>query len=104
MASVASPAVTLSDIQLVDYTLETLGSLGELRTQCLRARAQVCIERAKYVTEYLRDFSVPEESAELRRARAMHYSSPIRRPSSSMTAFWPAPPRPSHSALRSIRN
>ncbi|HZT31010.1 MAG TPA: pyruvate formate lyase family protein [Bryobacteraceae bacterium] len=73
MASVASPAVTLSDIQLVDYTLETLGSLGELRTQCLRARAQVCIERAKYVTEYLRDFSVPEESAELRRARAMHY-------------------------------
>lgn len=63
---------TLPDTRLADYRLDDLGPLSQLRQQCLRAKAQVCIERARFMTESLRAAS-PEESIELRRARAISH-------------------------------
>lgn len=68
--------VTLADIRLVDYTLPTMSRLASLRQACLSARAEVCIERAKHVTAFLKDIANADECMELRYARAVaHYLS-----------------------------
>ena len=63
-------AVTLQDIRLKEYSLENLPLLKQLRKGLLSEKPRVCIERARYYTEYLRDMSSDRESAEIRYANA----------------------------------
>lgn len=65
--------VTLPDIRLSDFTLQTLPRLAALRTRNLQAGAEVCIERARLITRYLRDLADADEPMELRYARAVGY-------------------------------
>jgi len=65
--------VTLDDIRLKDITLENLPRLKMLRDACVQAKPEVCIERARYVTRYLRDMSSEEEPMETRYAKAVSY-------------------------------
>lgn len=45
--------LTLTDFRIADHTLQTMPRLAALRQSCLSARAEVCIERAHYVTAFL---------------------------------------------------
>jgi Pyruvate formate lyase-like len=65
--------VTLQDIRLKEYTLENLPILKQLRKGFLSEKSRVCIERARYYTEYLRDMSSDKEPAEIRYANAAKY-------------------------------
>lgn len=65
--------ITLNDIRLTEHSLTTLPLLASLRRQSLSAKAEVCIERARYITTYLRDMADPGESVELRYARAVQF-------------------------------
>ncbi len=65
--------VTLADISLARHTLSTLPRLAGLRRACLSARSEVCIERARHVTAFLRDLADPAESMEIRYARAVSH-------------------------------
>ncbi len=66
-------AITLADVRLTDITLESLPRLSRLRRAAMAARAEVCIERARHVTKYLRDMADPREPQILRYARAVRY-------------------------------
>ncbi|MCG2728153.1 MAG: hypothetical protein L6244_05860 [Candidatus Methanoperedenaceae archaeon] len=66
-------AVTLQDIRLAEYDLENLPLLKQLREELLSEKPKVCIERARYYTEYLRDMSSDTEPAEIRYANAANY-------------------------------
>lgn len=71
-----SNTVTLPDISLRDYTLETLPIINKLRTHHFQTATEVCIERAKLITEYLKSHEDFDEPAELKQARAVnHYLS-----------------------------
>lgn len=61
--------VTLTDIGLEDYTLDTMPRLKVLREECFKRKPEICIERARYVTEYLRDLDDPADGPELRQAK-----------------------------------
>src|SRR5512139_2751885 len=65
--------VTLKDIRIADQSLKTMPLLDSLRGKNLAAKAEVCIERAKYVTTFLRDMADAGESMEIRYARAVNY-------------------------------
>ncbi|SEM59754.1 glycerol dehydratase, cobalamin-independent, large subunit [Syntrophus gentianae] len=65
--------VTLKDIRIADMNLETLPLLSSLKEQCLSAKAEVCIERAKHITTFLRDRADESEPMEMRYARAVNY-------------------------------
>lgn len=65
--------VTLPDITIADQDFATLPRLDSLRKQALSAKAEVCIERAKHVTTYLRDKADDKEPMELRYARALNH-------------------------------
>ena len=68
--------VTLPDIRLRDYTLGSLPRLQRLRDASVQARAEICIERATYVTDYLQHGSSDATPIELRYAEAVrHYLS-----------------------------
>ena len=68
--------VTLNDLQLQDISLDSMPRLKQLRDACVQAKPEVCIERARYVTRYLRDMSSEEEPMETRYAKAVnHYLS-----------------------------
>ena len=66
-------AVTLKDIRLSDYTLENLSLLKKLRGDQLKLKPEVCIERARHVTTYLKDMSTDDEAREVRYAKAVNY-------------------------------
>ena len=66
-------AVTLQDIRLTEYNLENLPLLNQLREGLFNEKPKVCIERARYYTEYLRDMSSDREPAEIRYANAANY-------------------------------
>lgn len=74
-------AVTLQDIRLKEYTLDNLSILKRLREKLLSEKPMVCIERARYYTEYLRDMSPDREPAEIRYANAakhfLSYKAPL---------------------------
>ncbi len=72
--------VTLGDIRLRQYTLETLPLLRQLHAQLQREPVQVCIERARFVTQFLRELSADVEPMELRYARAVHHYLASREP------------------------
>jgi formate C-acetyltransferase len=63
--------VTLKDIRLQAYTLDTMPLLRQLRDECVNAKAEVCIERARHITEYLRDKSTDNDPIETRYAGAV---------------------------------
>jgi len=65
--------VTLQDIRLKEYTFDNLPLLKRLRKGLLSEKSRVCIERARYYTEYLRDMSSDKEPAEIRYANAAKY-------------------------------
>lgn len=71
--------VTLKDIRLKDYTLQNLPLLKKLRSGLLNEKAHVCIERARYYTEYLKK-APQEESAEVRYGGAAGYFLSRKRP------------------------
>ncbi|HDH01961.1 MAG TPA: hypothetical protein ENH17_02405, partial [Nitrospirae bacterium] len=66
-------ATTLKDIRLREYTIENLDILRTLRENLLKTRPEVCIERSRYTTRYLRDMSSPDEHMETRYAKAVAY-------------------------------
>ncbi len=65
--------VTLEDIRLSDYTLESLPRLARLRENCFKLKPHICIERARYVTEFLRDMDDPNDAPEVRRAKTIRH-------------------------------
>jgi len=65
--------VTFEDISLNQFDLETLPLLKKLRSQLLNTKPEVCIERARHVTEYLQSTEGSGESMEIRYARAVNY-------------------------------
>ncbi len=65
--------VTFADIRLKDITLDDMPRLKLLRDACVKAKPEICIERTRYVTGYLRDMSSEEEPMETRYAKAVNY-------------------------------
>jgi formate C-acetyltransferase len=64
--------VTLPDITLGEYTLNRLGNLARLREELLAAPAEICIERARHITAYMKKPDTdPEKEPQLFRARAV---------------------------------
>jgi pyruvate formate-lyase/glycerol dehydratase family glycyl radical enzyme len=66
-------SVTLQDIRIADLDLDALPLLGSLRKKSLSAQAEVCIERARHITNFLRDMAGSEEAMEIRYARAVRH-------------------------------
>ncbi len=66
--------ITLKDIRLPEYTLEDLEGVGQLRDEMLQAPVQICIERAWYITQYMKEHTWEEMEAHplLYRARAVY--------------------------------
>ena len=65
--------VLLNDIRLMEYNLENLPLLKRLKDGLLKTDACVCIERARFITRYLRDMSPSDEQVEIRYANAVNY-------------------------------
>ena len=64
--------VTLGDITLSEYTLDSLPLLDRLRKKLLAKKPEICIERARHYTDYLK--RAPEnEPAELKYANATNH-------------------------------
>lgn len=68
--------VTLEDIRLRDYTLAQLPLLARLRRRLRTSRPHVCIERAKWITQYFKASESRQSHGPLDRAGAVaHYLS-----------------------------
>ncbi|MGE5328682.1 MAG: pyruvate formate lyase family protein [Deltaproteobacteria bacterium] len=65
--------VTLNDIKLQGYTLDNMRLLKELRERQFKLQSAICIERAKYITEYLKYKDKPEDPPIIKRAKAVNY-------------------------------
>lgn len=65
--------ITLPDIKLTEFSLDNLPLLKNLRELNFAARAEVCIERARYITRYLEKGSSPDEPMETRYAGAVSH-------------------------------
>lgn len=63
----------LNDIRLSQFSLESLPNIAKLRTAQLNLQPEVCIERARYVTRYLRDLADKTEPMEIRYAKAVNF-------------------------------
>ena len=72
--------VTLKDIRCPEQTLDTLPLLKRLRSGLPAAGPEICIERARLVTEYLRDLSSPDEPMMTRYAGAVGHFLSSREP------------------------
>ena len=66
-------AITLDDISLKEFTLERLPRLKELRTRYFAGQPEICIERARYITKYLRYHDDASDSPEVRQAKKVSY-------------------------------
>jgi formate C-acetyltransferase len=64
---------TLNNIRFQEYTLESLELIQRLRREQITLTPEVCIERARFVTRYLRDMSSDDEPMEIRYAKAVNY-------------------------------
>jgi len=64
-------AITLKDMRLGEYTLDSLPLLKRLRADLLQTKPAVCIERARHVTRYLRDMSSDDDPMITRYAGAV---------------------------------
>lgn len=65
--------ITLHDISLSEHSLRTLPRLDELRTLSFKQEPEICIERARYVTKYLKNLDDPAYSPELRQAKKVYH-------------------------------
>ena len=65
--------VTLPDITLKNYDLENLPRLKELRRLSFERQPEICIERARHITKYLRYMDDPQDSPELRQAKKVNH-------------------------------
>lgn len=65
--------ITLNDITLQDYTLDNLPRLKELRSLSFARKPEICIERARYITRYLRSYDDPGDAPEVRQAKKVSY-------------------------------
>ncbi len=65
--------ITLDDISLKDYTLDSLPRLKELRRLSFERKPEICIERARYITRYLRYQDDPDDAVEVRRAKTVRH-------------------------------
>ncbi|MEN6374141.1 MAG: pyruvate formate lyase family protein [Smithella sp.] len=69
--------IILDDIRFSQFTPEnlpeSLPNIAKLRTAQINLKPQVCIERAHYVTRYLRDLADKTEPMEIRYAKAVNY-------------------------------
>ncbi|WP_054700449.1 pyruvate formate lyase family protein [Desulfosarcina cetonica] len=70
----------LKDIGLAEYTLERLPRLAELRRLAFSRKPEICIERARYVTKYLKYRDDPKDSPELRQAKKVSHFLRRKRP------------------------
>jgi formate C-acetyltransferase len=66
-------SITMESMQLKEYTLETLPLLKKLRDEHFHTKCEVCIERAKYITRYLRDMSSQDDPMEISYAKAVKH-------------------------------
>ncbi|MDR1576098.1 MAG: hypothetical protein LBS37_08855 [Treponema sp.] len=65
--------ITLPDIGLREYTLSNLDYLGDLRKQLLSASVEICIERAHYITQFMKTTPMDmEREPLLYRAKAVN--------------------------------
>ena len=68
--------IKLKDISLKEFSLKNLLLIKKLRSDHFNTRTEVCIERAKYVTEYLKNNDQSGKPAQILRAGAVnHYLS-----------------------------
>lgn len=65
--------VTLKDIALKDYTLDGLPRLKELRGLCFARKPEICVERARHITKYLRYQDNIDDAPEVRQAKKVQY-------------------------------
>lgn len=65
--------MTLTDITLQDYDLTALPRLKELRRLSFERKPEICIERAKHITKYLRYLDNPNDSPEVRQAKKVSH-------------------------------
>jgi len=65
--------ITLEDIRLKEFTLENLPRLRELRDLSFARKPEICIERARYVTNYLREQDDPNDAPEVRQAKKVNH-------------------------------
>ena len=65
--------ISLDDISLKDFTLENLPRLKDLRDRSFARKPEICIERARYITRYLRDQDDPSDAPEVRQAKKVNY-------------------------------
>lgn len=63
--------VTLSDIRLQEYTHDSIPLLKKLREDLLKEKPRVCIERARWVTRYLKEHTSSQDSPGMRYAKAV---------------------------------
>ena len=61
------------DVSLKNYTLDNLNLLKELKREYLDIKTAVCIERAKFITDYMKKHENNNEPMELKRAKAVNY-------------------------------
>jgi formate C-acetyltransferase len=68
------PTTVLHDIRLNEYdNFKNLELIQRIRNGQITIKPAVCIERAHYVTQYLRDMSTDDEPMEVRYANAVHH-------------------------------
>lgn len=72
--------LTLHDIGLKNHTLDTLPRLKELRALSFSRTPEICIERARHVTRYLRDLDDPADAPEVRQAKKVRHCLRERQP------------------------
>jgi len=65
--------VTLPDIGLKEFTLDGLPRLKELRQRSFARKTEICVERARYVTRYMRYQDDAADSPEVRQAKKVRY-------------------------------
>lgn len=68
------------DLHYLDISLETLPRIAGLRAAQIAQKPQVCIERAYYITRYLKELADASEPMEIRYARAVHFFLSHKRP------------------------
>ena len=65
--------VTLDDISLQEYTLDNLELIQRLRKAQIKIKPEVCIERSRHLTRYLKNMSTDDEPVEIRYAKAVNH-------------------------------
>ncbi len=72
--------MSISANRFEDVSFETLPRVAKLRAAQIQQKPQVCIERAYFVTHYLKDLADQTEPMEIRYARAVHFFLSRKRP------------------------